>query len=229
MIHLDVQGEDLSLARVVWEARDQEPAFGPTFSLTPRNSGPQWVEAEAEWPDGRRAFAAATLDADSPVVAWVHGSVPDGGAPSSTGGDTWEWAASDPVPRSGVSDHRSRLEEGLHEHGFTGATATLSVRPGDALFAWVYVDDSHPPSEIMLAWNDGKSWEHRAYWGANTITYGKSGSAGRHHSGGLPPAGRWVELRVPARDVDLEGAQVSGMSFSLVGGSATWDDAGRSR
>jgi hypothetical protein len=81
----------------------------------------------------------------------------------------------------------------------------------------------------MLAWNDGKSWEHRAYWGANTITYGRSGSAGRHPVGGLPPAGRWVELRVPARDVALEGAQVSGMSFCLVGGSATWDDAGRSR
>jgi hypothetical protein len=229
VLRLDVEGEDLSRARVVWEARGQEPAFGPTFSLRPGSSGPQWVEAEAEWPDGRRAFATATIQADSPVVAWIHGAVPEGASPSSTGGDRWDWAKSDPAPPSDAPSHRSALEDGLHEHLFTGATATLSVRPGDTLFAWVRLDASHPPSEIMLAWNDGASWEHRAYWGANTITYGKSGSAGRRPQGALPAPGRWVQLTVPARNVGLGRAQISGMSFSLVGGSAAWGDAGRSR
>ena len=226
---VEVDGENLSLARIVWEARDQEPAFGPTFTMTPRNSGPQWVEVEAEWPDGRRAFAAGTFEADSPVVAWIHGAVPSGGATSSTGGDGWNWMTADPAPPSGAAAHQSNIGTGVHEHSFTGATATLRVRAGDVLFAWVYLDEAHPVSEIMLAWNDGTSWEHRAYWGADTITYGTSGTAGRHPGGDLPPAGRWAELRVPAGDVGLEGSEVSGMSFSLLGGRASWGDAGRSR
>jgi hypothetical protein len=80
----------------------------------------------------------------------------------------------------------------------------------------------------MLSWNDGSSWEHRAYWGANLITYGRSGSAGRYPAGALPPAGRWVQLRLPASAVGLEGASLGGMSFSLVDGRATWGAAGRS-
>jgi hypothetical protein len=81
----------------------------------------------------------------------------------------------------------------------------------------------------MLSWNDGASWEHRAYWGANAITYGRNGSAGRFPAGALPAAGRWVELRVAARSVGLVGANLSGMGFSLVDGRVTWDAAGRSR
>ena len=228
-LHVGVPGEDLSLARVVWEARDQEPAFGPTYTITPRNSGAQWFEVEAEWPDGRRAFAAGAFPADSPTVAWLDGALPAGAVPVSTGGDGWNWIAVDPAPHSGPHGHQSNLSPGLHEHGFTGASATLEVDAGDSLFAWVYLDPENPPSEIMLAWNDGSSWEHRAYWGANTITYGQSGSAGRFRGGPLPPAGRWVQLRVRARAVGLEGANIAGMSFSLVDGRATWDAAGRSR
>jgi hypothetical protein len=45
--------------------------------------------------------------------------------------------------------------------------------------------------------------------------------------GALPATGQWVQLRVPASQVGLEGVTVSGMSFSLYGGRATWDAAGR--
>ena len=55
---LEVDGLDLTGARIVWEARDQQPAFGRTFEFMPVHSGIQWVEADVEWPDGRRAFAA---------------------------------------------------------------------------------------------------------------------------------------------------------------------------
>ncbi len=50
---------DLSRARVVWEAAGQEPALGETFTLT---LAPSWLEAEAQLPDGRRAFAVKNLD-----------------------------------------------------------------------------------------------------------------------------------------------------------------------
>ena len=55
-VGLSVPGLDLSTARIVWEANDQEPAFGQTYTFTPTSSGVKWVEAEAQWPDGRRVF-----------------------------------------------------------------------------------------------------------------------------------------------------------------------------
>ncbi len=69
-VTLNAAGTNLGSARIVWEARGQEPAFdGPTHSFTPGpDSGSFWVEAEAQWPDGRRAFAAnwVSVSADAP-------------------------------------------------------------------------------------------------------------------------------------------------------------------
>jgi len=56
-------GIDLSRARIVWEARDQDPVFGKTFSFAPEHRGPQWLEAETQLPDGRRIFAVTNLTA----------------------------------------------------------------------------------------------------------------------------------------------------------------------
>ena len=58
---LQFAGMDLARARVVWEARDQEPAFGNTFTFAPSNVGTQWVEVEAQWPDGRRVAATTNF------------------------------------------------------------------------------------------------------------------------------------------------------------------------
>jgi hypothetical protein len=85
------------------------------------------------------------------------------------------------------------------------------------------------PEQIMVHWNDGGSWEHRAYWGANKISYGTDGTVSRKSMGALPAGGGWVKLTVPASAVGLEGKSVSGMSFSAYGGGkVTWDNAGRS-
>src|SRR5262249_34991811 len=65
-----------------------------------------------------------------------------------------------------------------------------------------------------------------AYWGANLINYGIDGTASRHYVGPVPATGQWVQLQVPASQVGLEGTTVSGMSFSLYNGRATWDAAG---
>ena len=45
--------------------------------------------------------------------------------------------------------------------------------------------------------------------------------------GPLPPTGRWVRLEVPASILDLESHSLNGMAFTLVGGRATWDRAGK--
>jgi hypothetical protein len=114
----------------------------------------------------------------------------------------------------------------MHQDYFINATATMGIGTGDVLYAWVYLDPNNIPGEIMLQWNDG-NWEHRAYWGANNLDDGIDGTVSRAYMGSLPPAGQWVQLRVPASRVGLEGRTVSGMAFTLFGGRASWDAAGR--
>ena len=219
-------GLSLSGARIVWEGRDQEPAFGSTFTFTPRNNGTQWVEAEAQWPDGRRVFTTANFTANSPNVVWVDDAVPAGGAPGASGGNSWIWTSDSPPARSGNRAHKSANAAGMHERWFDNATATLAIGHGDTLYAYVYLDPATPPTEIMLAWNNG-TWEHRAYWGANTITYGLSGTESRRYLGPLPAVGQWIRLEVPASQVGLEGSILKGMDFVAHGGGVTWDCAGK--
>lgn len=95
------------------------------------------------------------------------------------------------------------------------------------MVAYVYLDPLNMPSEVMVQWltND---WDHRAYWGLNNITWGTDGTNSKRFMGALPPAGQWVRLEVPASQVGLEGAAISGMAFTLYDGRATWDHAGKS-
>jgi hypothetical protein len=219
---------DLSGAQIVWEGRDQEPAFGPTFSFTPKSNGPQWVEVEAEWPDGRRVFASSTFTADSPVINWVNGALPAGAVTSADGGDAWTWVTSNPVPYSAPAVHRSNIAAGPHGHSFNKTTATLVIGTGDKLFAYVHLDSAHCPAEVMLMWTDSNgSAEHRAFWGANAIAWGTDSTAGRYYAGPLPATGQWVRLAVPASAVGLEGRIVNGMGFALFNGRAAWDVAGK--
>lgn len=56
-LRLASPGPDLGSARILWESSEREPSFGPAAGLGFQAARTQWIEAEAEWPDGRRAFA----------------------------------------------------------------------------------------------------------------------------------------------------------------------------
>jgi hypothetical protein len=172
------------------------------------------------------AWLVAPLALAQPVTAWVDDATPAAATLASDGGDAWNWITANPAPFSGTRAHQSVLAAGEHQHYFYNATATLSVAVGDTLFAYVYLDPSNPPSEMMLQWYDG-TWEHRAYWGANLIPWGTNGTVSRRSMGTLPATGQWVQLSVPAAQVGLEGRTLSGMAFTLYNGRATWDYAGK--
>ncbi len=122
----------------------------------------------------------------------------------------------------------------VHQHFFDGATETLTVAAGERLFCWVYLDPNDPPREVMLQWHTAAGgWEHRAYWGANLITWGTDGSVSRLRAGDLPAPGAWVRLEVPAASVGLPAAGVGvppavidGMEFTLFGGCAAFGATG---
>ena len=174
-------------------------------------------------------------ETDSLDRNWVNDALPGGAVP---GGEreAWNWIDKQPPGFTGARAeseayigtraHRSARVAGRHQHSFTRATERLDVSEGDVLFAHVFLDPAAPPTQVMLQWNDG-SWEHRAYWGENRIAWGADGTASRRRMGDLPAAREWVRLEVPAALVGLEGRSLSGMAFTLYGGRATWDCAGK--
>jgi hypothetical protein len=101
------------------------------------------------------------------------------------------------------------------------------VRPGDVLFAYVWIPEGRDPAMIALEWHDGDTWEHRAFWGADRLRDGKVGTPSRFHAGEMPKAGGWVRLAVPAAKVALEGKVVRGVAFKMHEGQVYWGATGR--
>jgi hypothetical protein len=138
---------------------------------------------------------------------------------------TWNW---DTVQKaSGTQSHHHPSGLGDRYHYFTGGTP-LTLQDGDMLVTYALIDPCDPPQEILLQWNDGSGWEHRAFWGANLIGYGAHGTASRLPMGTLPGWGEWVRLEVPVSRVGLAGMSVTGMSFNLFDGHAWFDRVGKS-
>jgi hypothetical protein len=159
-------------------------------------------------------------------VVWIEDALPVG---AGIGGDFegWNWINANPAPYSGASAHQSNIFGGIHQHYFFNAATPLTLGAGDKLVTYIYLDPANLPNEVMLQWNDGTSWEHRAYWGANYIDWGADATDGRRYMGALPAAGQWVRLEVPAAQVGLANRSITGMAFTLHGGRATWDRAGK--
>jgi hypothetical protein len=62
---LKVDGMDLATAQIAWEASGLEPDDGPNPVFVFPRAGAHWLEAEATWPDGRRAFAHLDVTVDA--------------------------------------------------------------------------------------------------------------------------------------------------------------------
>lgn len=58
-VNLQVADTNLTGAKIVWEGLGVDPTFGgSSYTFSPTSvEGPSWIEAEVQWPDGRRAFA----------------------------------------------------------------------------------------------------------------------------------------------------------------------------
>jgi RHS repeat-associated protein len=172
-----------------------------------------WIEEVWVW-NGTDYVIEYIPHEDYENYVLVDDSFPAGAASGADGGDSWNWRGANNVDM-------------VHQHYFHSASNTLQVSVGEKLFTWVYLDPANIPSEVMLQWHENGSWEHRAYWGANKIVWGVDETASRRYMGPLPQAGGWVKLEIPASAVGLEGKIVNGMAFTLYGGRAAWDKAGK--
>ncbi|MBO0888622.1 RHS repeat protein, partial [Candidatus Bathyarchaeota archaeon] len=152
----------------------------------------------------------------------------------SDGGDAWIWATSGLAPVvSGTQSHAGLVAASTHEHYFNGSSTTLTPSSGTYLIQYIYIPSVSVPSEIMLQFHTvSGSWEHRAYWGSNSITAcgttgstcGTNGTPSRLSMGPLPSIqNAWVELIVKADDVGVNGLTINGWAYTLYNGGVLWD------
>lgn len=142
------------------------------------------------------------------------------------GNHPWSWTSDSEGPVYSGALAMRRKADGLAQHFFTMAKEQLRIAAGDKLFAYVYLDPNDLPATIMLQFNDG-TWEHRAFWGEDKISYGQPSTVAHVAMGPLPKAGEWVRLEVDAQQVGLQpGSLVSGLAFTQFGGLAYYDLAG---
>ncbi len=168
---------------------------------------------------------------DTGDEVWVEDDAPAGAVKVAEGGDSWNnWVSVNPRHVSGTQAlQSSSTGVGMHQLYFTNAQTTLAVNAGDTLFAYIFIDPTNPPTEVMLQWREGASFEHRAFWGTESTFWAALNTDGMRYMGPIPNSwlNRWVRLEVPASLVGLEGKTLNGMAFTLFGGSATWDSAGK--
>jgi len=155
---------------------------------------------------------------------WIEDETPAG---AQLQGDTpWEFVAAPDHPvHTGMKSTR-RKADAMSQHFFTGATSGLKIGADDKLFAYCWLDPTNPPKTVMLQFNDG-NWNHRAFWGEDTIAFGAGDLPEHRLMGPLPPTGQWVRLEVDAAHVGLAaGAELNGWAFTQFGGTVYWDHAG---
>ena len=97
----------------------------------------------------------------------------------------------------------------------------MRARTGDVFYAYVNLDPTKPPTEVMLQFYT--VGETMALWLGTPGLLGRQQHQLRARTarsagptmGALPATGQWVRLEVPASKVGLEGKIVEGMAFSL--------------
>jgi len=139
---------------------------------------------------------------------------------------TWIWDAAQKA--SGTQSNTEPIAVGETQHFLeTSGSSNLQLNPGDRFVVYALVDPCFPPSEIMIQWRTGGSWEHRAFWGANDIGWGTTGTESRLYEGAIPTPGEWARFELTASSLGLEGQLIDGIAFTLYDGRVWFDHVGK--
>jgi hypothetical protein len=182
--------------------------------------GEVWIDRIGSSICTLQANAAAPSFLPTDTV-WFDDTTPPGVTTRNDTNNSPNWTWDTTQHASGTQSHVEPLATGYHQHYYYADPNPITVGAGDVLYAYVLLDPCNPPREVMLQWNDGGGWEHRAFWGEDA-----TGST-RYRVGALPETGKWIRLEVPAALVGLNEQKIYGMAFTLIDGRAWFDRSGK--
>ncbi|MEK7270451.1 MAG: hypothetical protein AAB215_05845, partial [Planctomycetota bacterium] len=164
------------------------------------------------------------LEDDLEVVKW------DTAGPDKSTGSGGEWCWSGVYKASGKRGIVHPTEAGKQKDIFLfSAPKSLSLKPGDQLTFYVYVDPNDRPETIAVSWfKNTWGWSTTAYWGADRLVNWDKSRPTRVRMGDLPSGKGWVRLAVPPAAVGMDGKAVGGIQLQAVGGgNVFWDRFGK--
>ncbi len=168
----------------------------------------------------------ATLVPPPPIqtgeTVWFEDAFPANAKVESSGEPTHLVSGPDTLVHSGKSALR-RKARGVAQDSFTKG-ASFAIPPNGVISVWCHLDPQDQPKAVMLQFHVG-GWNHRAVWGEEgAIPFGKVRTPEKVKVGGLPEAGQWVQLKVPAEKLGLKpGMKVDGFAFTQFDGTVHWD------
>ena len=145
---------------------------------------------------------------------WLDDGLPTGASADILGVD-WVWTTDQPQPSTGQQCHRSDPTQSGQPHVLTmdPGQPGFRVHPGDLLFTDVWLDPAAPPTWFGIGWLDENETWHDSGWTDADLP--------------VQEPGLWTRLIVPARQLQLEGHVVRGLSFTMLNGGGAWDRTGR--
>jgi len=178
--------------------------------------------ADETSPAWERMMEARIAAGGDRTQTWVDDVLDTGGTER---GD-WTFHTDPAIPARHGTAYRVQRSDGLVQHYTVDTDRRIRVEPDSVLEAWIHLDPTDPPAAVMLQAHADGSWEHRARWGDDSISYGRTAddSPAYRRMGDLPPTGGWHRLEVPLAEIGLtEGVDIDGIAFTQFGGTVRWD------
>jgi len=150
-------------------------------------------------------------------IVLVAGKLPDAAI---TEGD-WVW--DEAVVQDGIISHTDLSHEGRNTRSFT-TSSKVSLGENSKVVQYIFLDAENPPLGIMLKLKiEGLEDAISLYWeGDKEVFADMNEYITAWYMGVLPEAGKWVELIIDCKELELEKAGLSGMSFIAHEGKVWW-------
>ena len=182
------------------------------------------ARADEASPDWERTLQAKIAKGGDRTRTWVDDVLDTRGTAS---GD-WTFHADPGIPAHRGTRYRLQRSDGLVQHYTVDTDRRIRAEPSSVLEVWIRMDSTDPPEAVMLQAHANGSWEHRARWGDDSISYGRTteDSPSYRRMGELPPTDTWHRLEVPLAEIGLPAdAEIDGIAFTQFGGAVRWDAA----
>ena len=150
------------------------------------------------------------------IRALIAGNLPEGSIIQGS----WEW--DDTFLDDSVRTHKQSAYEKIDRQSFR-LNRSIALDKDSSIEQYIYLDPKDTPRGIMLKLFIAPDQELIFYWEGNEEAFVQLDEyINAWYMGFIPDTGKWVELIIDFKELDMSKAQVLGMEFILSNGRAWW-------